>query len=76
MVRIVQGKKSYFLHGLDEFGKWVGIQATISKKHSMKAATYKRFYNKNGTDSENNPLKLYCMIIPRKIEYHSKHSFS
>ena len=42
IVQIVQ-KELIFLHGLDKFGKWVGIHATILKKHPMKAMTYKRF---------------------------------
>jgi len=43
----------------DEFGKLVGIQATITKIHPKKEITYERFYTKIGTDPETTPLKLY-----------------
>ena len=59
---------------VDEFGKLVGLQATIAKKHPKKEITFERLYKKIGTDQKTPPKSCY-LIIPRQIEYYSKTSY-
>jgi len=64
------------LYYKDEFGKLVGIQATMSKVHAKRLSTYQRFYDEIGTNPENTSLMLYYFILPHDIEHFDKFNFS
>jgi len=66
---------SWYLYYKNEFGKLVGIQATLSKYHAQTVSTCKRLYDKTGTNSENTPLELYYLLITRLIDHHCHSSF-
>jgi len=53
----------------DEFGKLVGIQATLSNEHANTVLKYQRFYEMIGTNPENTKLELYSLIIPSEIQH-------
>jgi len=59
----------------DEFGKLVGIQATLSSEQANTVLTYQRFYEMIGTNPENTKLELYYLIIPSQVEHYSQSSF-
>jgi len=59
----------------DEFGKLVGIQATLANEHAKPVLTYQRFYDMIGTSPENAELELYYLILPSEIEHFSQSSF-
>jgi len=58
-----------------EFGKLVGIQATLANEHAKPVSTYQRFYDMIGTNPENTELQLYYLIMPSEIQHYSKSSF-
>ena len=59
----------------DEFGKLVGIQATMSKKHPKTVSTHERFYEELQTNPHRTPLELYYLIIPRFKDHYSQSSY-
>ena len=59
----------------DEFGKLVGIQATLSNEQAKTMLTYQRFYEMIGTNPENTKLELYYLILPSEIEHYSQSSY-
>ena len=59
----------------DEFGKLVGIQATLAIEHAKPVLTYQRFYDMIGTNPENTELELYYLILPSEIQHYSQSSF-
>jgi len=63
------------MYYLNQFGKLVGIQATMSKTHAKGVSTYKRFYDEIGTNPEITPLMLYYLILPRNVKHYSQSAF-
>jgi len=57
-----------------EFGKLVGIQATLANEHAKPVSTYQRFYDMIGTNPENTELQLYYLIC-LVIKHYSQCSF-